>query len=190
MPVNPIVVENQLPGNPASEWDIADTGDGTFKMGDPDIQGFATNISANLDETISFKIKLNTQPIPYRIDIYRLGYYGGSGARKVDTVNPAPAAFSQNQPDCLFNAVTGLIDEQFLGEAGEWLIIYCKEVLKTAYYDFFIFGHRHLPIDFTLGDSRYINLGDWINYFTYAVFDGNNLELKSYKGKDEKIIRN
>jgi hypothetical protein len=114
MPVNPIVVENQQPGSPASEWDIADTGDGTFKMGDPDIQGFATNISANLGETISFKIKLNTQPIPYRIDIYRLGYYGGLGARKVATVNPAAAAFSQNQPACLFNAATGLID------CGNW----------------------------------------------------------------------
>jgi hypothetical protein len=116
MPVNPIVVENQRPGSPASEWDIADTGDGTFKMGDPDIQGFATNISANLGETIFFKIKLNTQPIPYRIDIYRLGYYGGLGARKVATVNPASAAFSQNQPACLFNAATGLID------CGNWTV--------------------------------------------------------------------
>jgi hypothetical protein len=116
MSVSPIVVENQLPGSPASEWDIADTGDGTFKMGDLDIQGFATNISANPGETISFKIKLNTQPIPYRIDIYRLGYYGGLGARKVATVNPAPAAFSQNQPACLFDAVTGLID------CGNWTV--------------------------------------------------------------------
>ena len=76
-------------------------------------------------------------------------------------------------------AVTGQIDEQFLGEDGEWLISYCKDVLKKEYFDFFIFGHRHLPIDFTLesSGSRYINLGDWIRYYTYAVFDGTQLSL-------------
>src|SRR5689334_19959567 len=126
MPSNPIVVENQRPGSPASEWDIADTGDGTFKMGDPDIQGFATNFSANRGETISFKIKLKTQPIPYRIDIYRLGYYGGSGARKVDTVNPAPSAFSQNQPACLCDAATGLID------CGNWTVSASWQVPSSA----------------------------------------------------------
>jgi UDP-2,3-diacylglucosamine hydrolase len=92
---------------------------------------------------------------------------------------------------------TGFSDETFLGEDKEWLIIYCKDVLKKEYFDFFVFGHRHLAIDFRLpcnspkGDavSRYINLGDWIRFYTYAVFDGNNLELKAFKG-NEKIIRN
>ena len=78
-------------------------------------------------------------------------------------------------------AQTGQTDEQFLGEDKEWLIQYCKDVLKTAHYDYLLFGHRHLPIDFNLNDkSRYINLGDWIKYFSYAVFDGENLELKYY----------
>ena len=64
-----------------------------------------------------------------------------------------------------------------------------KEWKKSI--DFFVFGHRHLPIDYRLNDkSRYINLGDWIRYFTYAVFDGSSLELKSYKSMDEKIVRN
>lgn len=76
-------------------------------------------------------------------------------------------------------AQTGQTDERFLGEENEWLIQYSKDVLKTAHYDYLIFGHRHLPIDFKINDqSRYINLGDWIKYFSYAVFDGNNLELK------------
>ncbi|MBS1495338.1 MAG: UDP-2,3-diacylglucosamine diphosphatase [Bacteroidetes bacterium] len=76
-------------------------------------------------------------------------------------------------------AQTGLTDEKFLGEDKEWLIAYCKEVLQTTHYDYFIFGHRHLPIDFALSNtSRYINLGDWIKYFSYAVFDGTNIELK------------
>lgn len=72
-------------------------------------------------------------------------------------------------------------DKKFLGEDKEWLIIYCKEVLQKDFYDYLIFGHRHLPIDFNLSEkSRYINLGDWIKYFSYAVFDGENLELKYY----------
>ena len=87
-------------------------------------------------------------------------------------------------------AQTGSSEEVFLGEEKEWLIIYCKEVLAQKKIDFFVFGHRHLAIDYRLNeDSRYINLGDWIRYFTYAVFDGENLQLKSYTGKEEKIIR-
>ena len=87
-------------------------------------------------------------------------------------------------------AQTGVSEEVFLGEDKEWLLIYSKEVLKEKNFDFFVFGHRHLAIDFRLSDnSRYINLGDWIHYYTYAVFDGNKLELKSFLNKDEKIIR-
>ncbi len=87
-------------------------------------------------------------------------------------------------------AQTGVSEEVFLGEDKEWLIIYSKEILKQKNFDFFVFGHRHLPIDFRLSDrSRYINLGDWIHYYTYAVFDGNELHLRSFLKKDEKIIR-
>jgi UDP-2,3-diacylglucosamine hydrolase len=79
-------------------------------------------------------------------------------------------------------AVTGESDASFLGEDKEWLITYCREVLQRQPYDYFIFGHRHLPIDFALNDrSRYINLGDWIKYDSYAVFDGRELALKYYK---------
>ncbi|HSC38722.1 MAG TPA: UDP-2,3-diacylglucosamine diphosphatase [Chitinophagaceae bacterium] len=79
-------------------------------------------------------------------------------------------------------AVTGDNDAKFLGEENEWLIIYCKEVLQKQHYDYFIFGHRHLPIDFALNsNSRYINLGDWIKYDSYAVFDGTDIALKYYK---------
>ena len=79
-------------------------------------------------------------------------------------------------------AQTGAVEETFLGEDKEWLIIYCKEVLQQNKIDFFVFGHRHLPIDFRLSDtSRYINLGDWIRYFSYAAFDGEQLTLEYYK---------
>lgn len=79
-------------------------------------------------------------------------------------------------------AQTGATEEKFLGADKEWLIIYCKEVLRKEHFDYFIFGHRHLAIDFKLKDnSRYINLGDWIRYFSYAELDTGSLELKYYK---------
>ena len=78
-------------------------------------------------------------------------------------------------------AQTGQTDEVFLGEDKEWLILYSKEILQQQHYDYFVFGHRHLPLDVKLNDkSRYINLGDWIKYYTYAVFDGNEMTLKYY----------
>ncbi|MBL7731400.1 MAG: UDP-2,3-diacylglucosamine diphosphatase [Chitinophagaceae bacterium] len=87
-------------------------------------------------------------------------------------------------------AQTGMSEETFLGEDKEWLIIYSKEQLQKKKIDFFVFGHRHLAIDYRLNEnSRYINLGDWIRYYTYAVFDGTDLRLLSHKGMDEKIIR-
>lgn len=77
---------------------------------------------------------------------------------------------------------TGASDEVFLGEEKEWLIVYSKEVLATKHFDYFIYGHRHLPLDLPLtGNSRYINLGDWIRNFTYADFDGTTLQLHKWQ---------
>ncbi len=74
---------------------------------------------------------------------------------------------------------TGNTDEVFLGEENEWLIIFSRQVLAKEHYDYFIFGHRHLPMDIKLTDhSHYINLGDWIKYFTYATFDGFETQLR------------
>ena len=80
--------------------------------------------------------------------------------------------------------ISGEEDKEFLGEDKEFLIIYAKEKLKTEKIDYFIFGHRHLPmvLDLNAGQSKYINLGDWIGYFTYGVFDGDHFELKTYEG--------
>ncbi len=71
--------------------------------------------------------------------------------------------------------------KEFLGEDKEWLILYCKDILKKEKIDYFIFGHRHLPIDHQINGSKYVNLGDWITYNSYAVFDGQELELKYYQ---------
>jgi len=77
---------------------------------------------------------------------------------------------------------TGNSDEHFLGPDKEWLVIFCREHLAKEHIDYFIFGHRHYPIDFKLNDnSTYINLGDWINNFTYATFDGNQVEVKKWE---------
>lgn len=71
---------------------------------------------------------------------------------------------------------------QFLGEDKEWLVIFSREVLAKEHVDYFIFGHRHVPIDYKLNDkSSYINLGDWITNFTYAEFDGNTVTLETWQ---------
>jgi len=112
-PNNEIVCENSKSGNPESEWDV----DGA---GDPSIQGFATDISVDRGETISFKVDTNSTK--YRLDIYRMGYYGGDGARKVATVAGTP----HSQPACEEEASTGLID------CGNWAVSASWEVPSTA----------------------------------------------------------
>jgi UDP-2,3-diacylglucosamine hydrolase len=79
-------------------------------------------------------------------------------------------------------AAAGSEEEKFLGEEKEWLILFAKETLEKKHFDYFIFGHRHLPIEYRLNDeSVYINLGDWIKYNSYAVFDHGIVSLKYYK---------
>jgi len=101
---NKIVLENQKQGNPIEEWGI--DGDG-----DPSIQGFATQISSNVGETVEFKIA--TDATKYRIEIYRLGYYNGDGARKVATISQELTQ-AQIQPHPIVDYTTGLID------CGNW----------------------------------------------------------------------
>ncbi|GAB4286169.1 MAG: UDP-2,3-diacylglucosamine diphosphatase [Marinilabiliales bacterium] len=70
---------------------------------------------------------------------------------------------------------------QFKGADKEWLILYAKRKLENSHYDYFVFGHRHIPIKYKLTDnSTFINLGDWMQNFTYGVFDGKTFELIRY----------
>ncbi|HEY5392840.1 MAG TPA: UDP-2,3-diacylglucosamine diphosphatase [Hanamia sp.] len=79
-------------------------------------------------------------------------------------------------------ASAGDEEKHFLGEEKEWLIAFAKEELKKQHIDFFVFGHRHLPIEYKLNEqSVYINLGDWIRYNSYAVFDNGTISLNYYK---------
>lgn len=78
--------------------------------------------------------------------------------------------------------ISGEEDKKFLGEDKEFLIVYSKEKLKQEHFDYFVYGHRHLPMILDLGgNSKYVNLGDWISYFTYGVFDGDEFELNTFE---------
>jgi len=111
---NPVACENSNPGNPPSEWDIGSS------SGDPSIQGFATDISVNVGQTVRFKI--NTNASAYRIDIYRMGYYAGMGARRVATSIQLSASLPQTQPACLTDGATGLIDCGNWAESASWVV--------------------------------------------------------------------
>ena len=78
--------------------------------------------------------------------------------------------------------LAGLNNETRLKEEQKWLVEYSQEVIKTTPYDYLIFGHRHFPMAVQLRpNSRYINLGEWINYNSYAVFDGAELKLERFE---------
>lgn len=79
-------------------------------------------------------------------------------------------------------AISGEEDLEFLGEEKEWLIQYARKKLQKQHWDYFVFGHRHLPLDIPLNDrSTYINLGDWIGYYTYGEFDGEKMYLRKFR---------
>ena len=114
--VNPIACENSNPGNPRSEWDVSGAGDSN-------IQGFATDISVNRGQPIRFKV--SSDATAYRFDIYRMGYYGGLGARLITTIRPS-VSLPQLQPACFSDAATGLVD------CGNWAVSASWTVPTTA----------------------------------------------------------
>jgi UDP-2,3-diacylglucosamine hydrolase len=78
--------------------------------------------------------------------------------------------------------LSGSEEVVFLGEDREWLVQYAQRKLETKHRDYFLFGHRHLPLEIALNSqSKYINLGDWVTHFTYGVFDGQRFELKKWE---------
>jgi len=110
---NPIVCENQLPGTPPSDWSIVEPGD-------PSIVGFATEVSVNVGETVHFKV--NTNASAYHIDILRMGWYQGNGARKIVAGLRPSARLPQKQPNCIIDNsnTTGLIDCGNWAESASW----------------------------------------------------------------------
>jgi UDP-2,3-diacylglucosamine pyrophosphatase LpxH len=97
------------------------------------------------------------------------------------TANELYSAFETNEKEAL---------EKFEGKENEWLYCYAEKKLKEEHFDYFIFGHRHLPLDLKVNNnSQYLNLGDWINYYSYAEFDGENLSLKYFDGDSANAER-
>ncbi|MGZ4429986.1 MAG: N,N-dimethylformamidase beta subunit family domain-containing protein, partial [Nocardioidaceae bacterium] len=182
---NPVLCENSRPGNPASEWDVSGAGSAS-------IQGFATDISVNHGQTVHFKIK--TPATAYRLDIYRMGYYAGTGARKVATVTPA-ATLPQNQPACLSSATTGLTDCGNWGESASWAVpadavsgIYFARATRTdgtAGASHIVFVVRddasHSDLLFQTSDTT------WQAYNTYG---GNSLYTGQPDGRAYKVCYN
>ncbi|HTT17813.1 MAG TPA: N,N-dimethylformamidase beta subunit family domain-containing protein [Candidatus Sulfotelmatobacter sp.] len=138
-PANPIEAENCLPGNPSSQWDI-----GAGSAGDSTIQGFASDISVDVGQTINFKIDTNAKA--YTIEIYRMGYYGGMGARLITTIQPS-ATLPQTQPACLTDSTTNLLD------CGNWAISASWQVPTNATSGVYF---AHLVRSDTGGDSHIV----------------------------------
>ena len=78
-------------------------------------------------------------------------------------------------------AKTGKSDEVFHGEDGEWLVQFCKEHLKENQIDYYVFGHRHLPLEIPIDQSVYFNLGEWINHCTYLEVSEDGVALKVWE---------
>ena len=181
---NPIVCENQLAGAPASEWDISGSGDDS-------IQGFATDISVNRGGTVRFKV--DTRAAAYRIDIYRLGYYSGFGARKVATVTPS-VSLPQGQPACISDATTGLVD------CGNWAVSASWAVPATATSGIYIgklvrpdtggASHMVFVVRDDTGQSDILLQTSDTTWQAYNDYGGNSLYSGAPAGRAYKVSYN
>ncbi len=183
-PANQIVAENCLPGNLPTEWDVSGAGDQS-------IQGFATNISVNRGQTVNFKI--NTNATHYRLDIYRLGYYGGDGARKITTVQPS-AALPQTQPACLSQATTGLIDCGNWALSASWAVpanatsgIYLARAVRT---DTGGASHIVFIVRNDAGNSDLLFQTSDTTWQAYNDYGGNSLYVGQPVGRAYKVSYN
>ncbi len=181
--VSPVACENTKPGSPESEWGITGAGSST-------IQGFATEMSVNVGETEGFKI--DTPASSYRLDIYRMGYYGGLGARKVATVDPTVIA---NQPSCLTNSTTGLVDCGNWTRNAAWTVppdavsgVYFAKLVRTdgtagSSHVFFVVRND------SSGSKLLFQTSD-TTWQAYNQYGGNSLYVGSPAGRAYKVSYN
>jgi hypothetical protein len=182
---NRIVLENQKPGSPKSEWDIQGAGSSN-------IQGFATDMSVAAAGTVNFKI--NTNSTNYRIDIYRLGYYGGSGARKVDTIQRTLTS-AQTQPNPLTDSATGLVDAGNWNVSASWTVpgdavsgVYVAKLVRQDG----VAGASHIPFivrDDTSRSDLIMQTSD-TTWQAYNAWGGNSLYTGSPAGRAYKVSYN
>ena len=182
-PSNPIAAENARPGNPRSEWDLNNGASSN-------IEGYAAQFSVDQGQTVDFKI--NTNSANYRVDIYRLGYYGGSGARKVATLTRSGA---QPQPSPLRDSSTGLVD------AGNWAVSASWAVPADAVSGVYIAklvrqdgtpGENHVPFIVRDDDGRsdvIVQTAD-TTWQAYNEWGGNSLYTGSPAGRAYKVSYN
>jgi Bacterial Ig domain len=180
-PANEIVAENCRTGNPASEWEVNGAGD-------PSIQGFATDISVDQGQAVQFKV--DTTASAYRLDIYRLGWYGGDGARFVATV---PSS-GQSQPECLSDGATGLIDCSNWAPSASWTVpssavsgIYFARLVRED-----TGGASHIPFIVRDDDGRSDLLFQTSDttWQAYNRYGGNSLYTGSPAGRAYKVSYN
>src|SRR5262245_32382409 len=182
---NAIACENSKNGTSASQWDIVGAGD-------PHIQGFATEISVNRGQTVRFKIDTNSSD--YRLDIYRLGYYGGLGARLITTLQPS-ATLPQTQPQCLTEPSTGLIDCGNWAESASWAVpsnatsgIYIAKLVREDG----VSGESHIVfiVRDDSGDSDLLFQTSDTTWQAYNSYGGNSLYVGSPAGRAYKVSYN
>ncbi|WP_201931756.1 DUF4082 domain-containing protein [Nocardioides donggukensis] len=182
---NKIACENSKPGSPTSEWDDF------YGAGDDSIQGFSTEISVNVGNRVDFKI--DTDASQYSVTIYRLGYYGGMGARRIANVTPS-ASLPQNQPQCITDVSTELYD------CGNWGVSASWNVPSTAVSGVYI-ARLHRPdtggashITFVVRDDA--SHSDLIfqtadtTWQAYNEYGGSNFYTGGANGRATKISYN
>ena len=187
--VNPIVCENSKPGNSPSDWDLPGGVDST--TGDPTLTGFATDISVNQGGMVHFKV--NSTASAYRIDIYRIGYYGGLGGRLVATVTPS-VTLPQSQPACLTDTSTGLIDCGNWAESASWAVptnatsgLYVGKLVRPD-----TGGSNHIVFVVRAdgGGSQMLFQTSDTTWQAYNDFGGNSLYVGNPAGRAYKVSYN
>jgi methionine-rich copper-binding protein CopC len=167
---NPIVCENQSPGTPQSVWDVSSASTA--------IQGFADPFSVNVGGSINFKIE--SPASSYAVDVYRMGYYGGNGARLVTSLTPN-IPVSQSQPACSTNTATGLVDCGNWGVSATWNVpatavsgVYFARIYRTDgtiganQIPFVVTNNSsHSDIVFMISDETWQAYNDWGGYNLY-----------------------
>ena len=168
---NPVVCENQQPGTPQSTWDVSSPS--------TSIQGFSDPFSVNIGNSINFKI--SSPATSYAIDIYRMGYYGGDGARKITSLTPN-ISVSQNQSACSTNTVTGLVDCGNWGVSATWNVpstavsgVYFARIYRTDgtsganQIPFVVTDNSsHSGVVFMTSDETWQAYNDWGGYSVYT----------------------
>ena len=183
--MNKIRAENARPGTPATEWAITGAGDAS-------IQGFSTDISVNRGGTVRFKIQ--TDAAAYRLDVYRMGYYGGAGARAVATVLPS-AALPQIQPPPAVDPATGLIDYGTWAVSASWDVpadatsgIYFAKLVRTDGVGGA--SHVYFVVRDDAGRSAVLFQTADTTWHGYNEYGGNSLYVGAPVGRAYKVSYN